>query len=211
MTRQNVDCVVFRKITYADWTGMYRQPRDGDVGGMQKYIDFPTKTVSPENWQEFFRRIVPTQRVNGPSYEFQIKSLGFSYHQTENRVYQRQINRFALTEQRDTNEERVRAWTNAETEFPIPSTFVPETGIPDEQEFKTLNPDCNLTVYIARLASGEYWASWFQEAQQRDGWFVNPELERMFNEDDGYLELEGVFFETKPFDGPQTNWPFRGN
>ena len=91
----------------------------------------------------------------------------------------------------------------------MPQLFDEDSGIPDEEEFQTLNPDDNLTVYIARLASGEYWASWFQEAQPRSGWFVNDELRKMFAEDHGYLKLENVFFETKPFDGPQTNWPFR--
>ena len=203
--------VVFRRITQNDWNYLYKEARAGQSGGYQSYIDFPTSAVSPENWQEFFRGIVPTPRSNGPSYEFPIHSLGFSYYQTVNRVYQRQPTRFSITEQRDTNEQRVRAWTNAETGFPMPSKFDPVSGIPDEQEFQTLNPENNLTVYIARLASGEYWASWFQETQPRPGWFVNPELERMFNGDHGYLELENVFFESKPFDDPDNpfDWPFR--
>ena len=75
-----------------------------------------------------------------------------------------------------------------------------------------MNPDDNLTVYIARLASGEYYASWFQEKQPRPDWFVNSELQRMFDENAGYLQLKNVFFEIKPFDDPVAfDWPFRGS
>ena len=212
MERQNVDRVVFRRITQNDWNYLYKEARAGQSGGYQSYIDFPTSAVTPGNWKDFFNGINPNDTNSGPEYAFQIISLGYSYARTENRIGKRRDSTFSLREQKFGNEHRVVAWTNAETGFPMPQRF-DNSGFPEEQEFKDLNPDDNLTVYIARLATGEYYASWFQEKQPRPDWFVNSELQRMFDENAGYLQLKNVFFEIKPFGDPGNpfDWPFRGS
>ena len=203
MSRQEIDQIIFRRITKNEWKAFYRKDFEG--GGKQKYIDFPVGNITPENWEDFFKGITPGESSNGPSYEFEIHSLGHSSSTTQNKIYQRRPATFSLAEQNQSNKDtRVVAWTFDELGFPKPEKMIDD--LPDETEYEeNINPDNNLVVYIVRLKSGEYWAGWFQESNPKEDWYAVG-LENMFDTSisaDSIIPADPLLFEAKDYD-----WPF---
>tara|TARA_B100001123_G_C15183777_1_gene976435 strand:- start:321 stop:941 length:621 start_codon:yes stop_codon:yes gene_type:complete len=204
MPRQEIDQIIFRRITKNEWKAFYRNDFDG--GGKQKYIDFPTGDIPANQWSRFFTGITPERQKNGPLYEFEIHSLGHSSSITQNRIYQRRDSTFTLAEQNQSNPDtRIVAWTWEELGFPKPEKMIED--LPDETEYEEkINPDNNLVVYIVRLKSGEYWGGWFQESNPKSNWYAKG-LENMFDTSisaGSIIPQDPLFFEAKDY-----NWPFK--
>jgi len=167
-----------------------------ETGGGQLYIDFPISSTTVENWRSFFQGITEDSRTNGPEWNFKLKSLGVFQGIQQATIYQRRPATFSITEQNinSTNSKRVFAWMPDLTGFPEPT---------DPGNNATSAPD-SLYVYIARLENGEYWAGWFHASKPQQNWQINQTLNRMFTQDDGYLELN----DDVGFDVSAPNWPF---
>ena len=191
---QNVESIVFRKLTTNDYVNIYRPKQDGDKGGYQKFIDF-SSTITRENWRDFFRNYDEKSVTNGPAWDFELKSLGIFQGIQIQRISQRRPTTFNITEQNlSENQTRVFAWTPDLTGFPEPDDPNNITTVPD-----------SLYVYIVRLQNGEHWAGWFQTDQPKEDWYVNTKLKSIFSKNDGYF-----VFDDGPvaFDVSKQLWPF---
>ena len=193
---QNVESIIFRKLTKNDWENINRPKNSFTTGGGQLYIDFPTSGISIDNWKSFFDGENWTNGTNGPEWNILIKSLGVFQGLQSEKIYQRRNATVSITEQNinSTNTKRIFAWTPDLTGFPEPV---------DPNNIITA-PD-SLYVYIVRLQNGENWAGWFQSDQPKEDWYVNTKLKSIFSKGDGYL-----VFDDEPIlsDVSKQLWPF---
>jgi 5-methylcytosine-specific restriction protein A len=92
-------------------------------------------------------------RTKGPSWTFQIRSIGLNGSQ-QLTIYQRRPQSFTISSQKITSSaaNRVPAWH-------------PQNGFPEPAD-PTDRTSClpNLAIYIVRTDTGEFWAGWFQNA-----------------------------------------------
>jgi 5-methylcytosine-specific restriction protein A len=70
--------MVFRYLTDAEFFNIYKPLGTETGGGGQSYIDFPIGFISPEQWNQFFLGMPSTMRKQGPSWTFQINSIGLN-------------------------------------------------------------------------------------------------------------------------------------
>ena len=68
--------MVYRKLTKNDWENINRPVNSIAGGGGQLYIDFPTSSITVDNWRNFFEGTNEETVTNGPKWTFTIKSLG---------------------------------------------------------------------------------------------------------------------------------------
>ena len=193
---QNVESIIFRKLTKNDWENINRSPNSLTSGGGQLYIDFPTSGISMDNWKSFFDGKSWTDGTNGPEWNIFIKSLGVFQGLQSEKIYQRRNATVSITEQNinSKNTKRIFAWTPDLTGFPKSVDPNNITTVPD-----------SLYVYIVRLQNGEHWAGWFQTDQPKKDWYVNTKLKSIFSKNDGYF-----VFDDGPvaFDVSKQLWPF---
>jgi len=147
---KTVQYLVFRYLTNADFFNIYKPSGTEVGGGGQSYIDFETGFVSETNWQTFFSGVPSTPRANGPSWNFQVNSVGLDSTQALT-IYQRREQSFSIAGQRITSRQsnRVQAWH-------------PHQGFPQPQD-PTNRHSCpqGLAIYLVRTVSGEFWAGCF--------------------------------------------------
>ncbi len=147
-----VQFLVFRYLTHAEFFNMYKPSGTEVGGGGQSYIDFPTKSVSSENWDNYFSGIPSEERTQGPSWTFEINSIGVSGYQSLI-IFQRREQSFSISSQKMTSNRanRVLAWH-------------PQNGFPEPVDPTNRN-SCppGLAIYIVRTNTGEFWAGWFRD------------------------------------------------
>ena len=118
------DQIIFTKITGADFYNMYKAPGADLRGGGQSYIDFSTAAIPVSIWREFFTGLAEVQVTHGPSWDFELNSLGLELPQPS-RVYQRRAASVCITSQKlkrtSRRGNRVFAWHPEYTNFPPPS------------------------------------------------------------------------------------------
>jgi 5-methylcytosine-specific restriction protein A len=150
---KTIQFIVFRYLTDADFFNIYKPTGTEVGGGGQSYIDFKVSAISLVNWQAFFSGISPVMRTKGPSWTFQIGSIGLSGSQ-QLTIYQRRAQSFTISSQKITSgaTNRVPAW-HPQNGFPEPTDPTNRTSCPP-----------NLAIYIVRTDNGEFWAGWFQNA-----------------------------------------------
>ena len=190
--------LVFRRITPADFYFIYQD--GGSGGGRQSYIDIDTSGVSIANWNAFFSGITPEMKAGGPSWTFEVNSLGLGTSQML-RIAQRRNSTVSIRAQklasRDSN--RVHAWHPDRTSFPKPAT-VP-SGSSDPQIPPLIK---GLTIFIIRATDDTYWAGWMRTQSKPAGWTVPKTLAALFTEDDGFINFPSGI----QFDENQLSWPF---
>ena len=108
---KTVQYVVFRYLTNADFFNMYKPSGTEPGGGGQSYVDFEIGFVTPANWQAFFTGIPSLPRTQGPSWTFQVNSIGHNNPQHIT-IYQRRPQSFSIARQKITSSRsnRVYAW-----------------------------------------------------------------------------------------------------
>lgn len=150
---KTVQYVVFRYLTHTDFFNIYKPSRTETGGGGQSYIDFGIGSVSLDNWQMFFTGVPSVMRTRGPSWTFEVNSIGLSATQ-QLTIYQRRAQSFVVAGQRITSNQsnRVLAW-DPQNGFPQPVDPTNRTSRPPK-----------LAVYIVRTDDGEFWAGWFQNS-----------------------------------------------
>ncbi len=192
---QAVDRLVFRKLTDADFFNINKPSGIEERGGGQSYIDFPTSAVSLSNWGEFFKGVPKEIGDSGPIWTAPIMSLGTNQPAQKVTIAQRRPQTVSIRSQKilSSANNRVYAWRPEMTGFPKPPNPSVRGHVYD------------LHIYIARLATGEFWAGWFQASKPEPNWPVNDTLIRIFNEDQSYLKFDGDVL----FDPTDAGWPFR--
>ena len=150
---KTVQYVVFRYLTHAEFFNMYKPPGTEVGGGGQSYIDFPLMTVSSDNWVDFFAGIPSGMRAKGPSWTFEINSIGLPGSQSLT-IFQRREQSFSISSQKITSSRsnRVFAW-HPQNGFPEPVDPTNRTSCPP-----------GLVVFIVRTDIGEFWAGWFRNS-----------------------------------------------
>ena len=147
---KTVQYLVFRYLTNTDFFNIYKPSGTEARGGGQSYIDFEIGLIPETNWQTFFLGVPSTPRTNGPSWTFQVNSVGLNNPQALT-IYQRREQSFSIAGQRITSSQsnRAQAWH-------------PHHGFPQPQD-PTNRHSCpqGLAIYLVRTASGEFWAGWF--------------------------------------------------
>jgi 5-methylcytosine-specific restriction enzyme A len=192
---QAVDQLVFRKLTDADFFNINKPSGIEEKGGGQSYIDLPISAVSLSNWGEFFKGVGKENGYSGPIWNFLVRSLGANQPPQKVTIAQRRQASVSIRSQKvlSSANNRVYAWRPEMTGFPKPANPKVRSHIYD------------LHIYIARLDNGEFWAGWFQASKPEPNWPINNTLNRMFNEDQGYLKFDGDVL----FDPTDAVWPFR--
>ncbi len=185
----DVSSIVFRDMTYADFRHINKVGGEEAGGGGQSYIDFPTMSISREQWETFLGE--PTgQRANGPEWIFQINSLGLQ-DEIELTIYQRRRQSISVSSQKihSRSSNRVPSWH-------------PENGFPDNY-----NPENeNLIIYIVKTTNNEFWAGWILYSDEYQLPFEIEGLEPLFNENAGYLNFED---KNLKIDTGKANWGFK--
>ena len=150
---KTVQYVVFRYLTDAEFFHIYKPSGTEVGGGGQSYIDFPIGFVSSDEWQEFFSGVPSKAKKQGPSWTFQINSIGLNAVQ-ELTIFQRRAQSFTISSQKITSSQsnRVAAW-QPQNGFPQPNDPTNRTSCPPK-----------LAIYIIRTDNGEFWAGWFQNS-----------------------------------------------
>jgi len=153
---RNLQYLAYRYITQAEFYNLYKPEDSEDTGGGQTYIDFPTRSVTPQQWTEFFNGaedLALAQATNGPSWTVRVRSIGLPEDAPRQsmKVYQRRPASIIVSSQylysREQN--RVLAW-HPDFGFPEPA---------DNRERQQRPP--GLVVFLARTDNGEVWAGWF--------------------------------------------------
>ncbi|WP_413734386.1 hypothetical protein [Shewanella sp. BJSY2023SW005] len=209
-----VSKIVYRQLTDADFFNI-NKPRDMEQGGGgQTYIDFPTRNVSVNNWENFFSGIVNVNRTiaaQGPSWQFPIFSLGLDGPSTapiQNlKVYQRRGASICISSQKldSSRTNRVRAW-HPDAGFPYPA----------DNTQRALCPS-GLMVYLAATTSGKVWAGWYLNDGTTPLPFSGyqlPELNEMFethHDQEGYSGLIELPTNTLFLDPLDSNTPLKTN
>ena len=148
---KTVRYIVFRYLTDADFFNIYK-PRGTEIGGGgQSYIDFKTSYISHNQWYDYFSGVENRPRTQGPSWTFNIHSIGLNSVQSLT-IYQRRPQSFTISSQKITSREsnRVLAW-HPNNGFPKPNDPTNRTSCPPK-----------LAIYIVRTTDEEFWAGWFQ-------------------------------------------------
>lgn len=155
---ERVKSIVYRNLTNADFFNINKPPGMELRGGGQAYIDFPTASVTPTQWHNFFSGVYGVdvqQEKQGPSWTFPIYSLkvdNSSSPPSQNiKIYQRRAQSVCITSQKllSSRSNRVRAW-HPEAGFPYPIDNTNTEQCPD-----------GLMVYLAATDSGKVWAGWY--------------------------------------------------
>lgn len=155
---ERVKSIVFRNLTNADFFNINKPPGMELRGGGQAYIDFPTSSVTPGQWQNFFSGIhgvAVQQETQGPSWTFPVYSLrvddSHSHPNQELKIYQRRQQSVCITSQKlqSSRSNRVKAW-HPRAGFPYPIDNTNTEQCPD-----------GLMVYLAATDSGKVWAGWY--------------------------------------------------
>lgn len=149
---KKIKYLIFRYLTSADYFNIYKPSGTEEGGGGQGYIDFPTKTISLDNWGKFFEgatSVLCSTGENGPAWLFPISSVGVSEYQ-EIKIYQRRPQSVCIASQRNTSQQanRVAAWR-------------PERGFPKPQNPKLRDSlTGHILIFIVRTMDDEFWAGW---------------------------------------------------
>ena len=184
---KQVDSVVFRRMTYADFRHINKEGGEEIGGGGQSYIDFPTKEIPIPIWYDFLGANIALGKV-GPIWQFQINSLGI-IQPIKLKIYQRRKQSVCIASQKIYSKEsnRVPAWH-------------PDHNFPKDYNDKTED----LVIYITKTKDGEYWAGWFLQDQVSAKWIGNKYLSRLFTEVAGYIKFrKKMYVETG-----NASWPF---
>lgn len=156
-----VQYVVYRYLTHADYNNMYRPKDMISGGGGQKYIDFPTGSVSLADWQRFLaeppvgiNHVLPHNRHRWENVP--VRSIGLP--DTEEQlitIYQRRDATIAVAEQHiEQVATRIRAWH-------------PDHGFPEPTDRRDIGePEDGLSVFLAKTHDGDIWAGWFLNPRQ---------------------------------------------
>jgi len=190
-----VKSIVFRKLTDNDFFTINKPAGTEKRGGGQSYIDFSTSIITIADWRDFFKDMPETTGTNGPKWNFKVKSLGSTKEPQEITIAQRRPASVSIRSQKLLSKEshRVYAWRSDLTRFPKPTDPKQRSQIYD------------LHIYIVKLENGEYWAGWFQTSKPEQDWPINPALNKMFTENEGYLKFNNDVL----FDTTDPSWPFR--
>jgi hypothetical protein len=186
--------IVFRRITRAEFYNINKLKGSEAGGGGQGYIDFPTSTVPPAAWRQFFVGETMLTTKSGPLWRFTVNNIGLGMSQIAE-IGQRAKTRYNIRAQKlgTAKSNRLYAWHPDRTGFPRPSDPTKRVGVD------------NLVVYLIRTTDGEFWAGWFKAKIPDSGWQVDDRLYPLFNQDDGYIGfLPGI-----DFDEADGRWPFQ--
>lgn len=191
---QRVRCIIFRRLTTADFFNINKPSGTEAHGGGQAYIDVSTSSVPVRRWRQMLAGVPEQSRVGGPAWEAEIRSLGVPGSRQKVTIAQRRPASVAIRSQKLTSREanRVLAWRPDRTGFPRPVN-------PRERESVE-----NLVVYLVRLENGEVWAGWFRAPSPEVNWQTNDRLNSMFHDAEGFIEFTGEVL----FDPDSTEWPF---
>ncbi len=74
---KRVKAIVFRRLTFADFSHINKSGSAYDEGGGQSYIDFPTKNVSLDDWS-FLLGEATGMATGRPVWEINMNSLGLN-------------------------------------------------------------------------------------------------------------------------------------
>jgi 5-methylcytosine-specific restriction protein A len=178
-----LNCLIFRKLTDADFFNINKLPGSETGGGGQSYIDFSTTAIPLTKWGRFFARIDRFEGKYGrPGWKVPIKSLGANPDEIQTiTIAQRRDASVSIRSQklRSLESNRVYAWRPDITGFPQPINPRNREHIYD------------LHIYIAKLRSGEFWAGWYQSSRPENNWPINEKLNQMFLKDEGFIEFNG--------------------
>ncbi len=154
---RSVRKIVFRNLTDADFFNI-NKPRGTEAsGGGQAYIDFPVRSISINNWHDFFdgtSALKETEATQGQSWEFPIFSIGVNTDgntKQELKIYQRRAASVSITSQKiySNRANRIDAW-NPVNKFPKPFDNTDRNQCPE-----------GLIVYLVSTFEGEVWAGWY--------------------------------------------------
>jgi len=189
---KRVVSIVFRRLTYNDFDKINQQGSayQGQGGG-QGYIDFPTRNISIQQWQQILGNPTSYGAQNRPKWEITVSSLGINDSQ-DILISNRRDASVSITSQKlpenSRGGNRIYSW-HPNNSFPI-----------------DYNPDSdNLVVYIIKADDDTFYAGWFLESEPPKNWIVNDELAVLFTE-----ESAGIItpqFKTL-FDTDTKKWPF---
>lgn len=73
--------VAYRYPTHADFFNIYKPPGTEDRGRGQTYIDFPTRRITVQQWEDFFSGISGLERgsrTHGPLWKVPVHSVGMA-------------------------------------------------------------------------------------------------------------------------------------
>lgn len=154
---KSVSKIIFRNLTQADFFNINKPRGTEKSGGGQAYIDFSTKTISSDQWIDFFKNIknvTRTKVTKGLSWEFPIYSIGIDDGKTAQqqlKIYQRRNASISITSQKihSNRSNRVNAW-HPENGFPKPIDNTDRNQCP-----------IGLMVYLASTYCGQVWAGWY--------------------------------------------------
>jgi 5-methylcytosine-specific restriction protein A len=154
---RNVNIIVYRYLTDADFFNMYKPLGTEPRGGGQKYIDFRTTKIPLTLGRAFFSGAVGVReslRAKGPSWAFPLKSIGVAASKAKQTltVYQRRAASVCIAAQHihTSGANRVAAW-HPDNGFPRPAYPSNRHQLPR-----------GLAVYLVRTYEGEIWAGWFR-------------------------------------------------
>ncbi len=184
---KKVKYIIFRYLTSADFFNIYKPSGTEEGGGGQAYIDFPTKSISVDQWGKFFdgaESVYCETGEKGPSWMFPINSIGLNESQ-ELKIYQRRPQSICIASQRITSrqENRIKAW-RPENGFPEPT---------DPTERDTVPKD--LLIFITRTTNDEFWAGFLTDKSPVTSSLTSliPELVNKTREEGyaGFIDIKG--------------------
>lgn len=153
---KQVEYIVFRYLTHAEFFNIYKPRGTEKKGGGQSYIDFTT-AVGLSDWNKFFAGAPGVKKgkraQDRPEWTFKVNSLGLGLSQ-DLTLFQRRSQSVSVSSQKitSTRSERVWAW-HPDYSFPQPVDPKDRQQCPDK-----------LGVYAVRTEEGEFWAGWFRDA-----------------------------------------------
>lgn len=185
----NVDSLVFRHLTYADFRHINKTGGEEVGGGGQSYIDFPTSNISVDDWREFLGQETGT-RANGPEWEFTINSQGLD-NPIDLTIYQRRPQSVSISSQKIESRasNRVPSWH--------PDNDFPEDYDPQNQ---------TLVIYIVKTEGGSYWAGWIIYDDEYELPYEIEGLEEVFYQTAGYLTFDDTPLKINT---GKSNWGFQ--
>ena len=159
---RSVRYIAYRVLTPTDFFNIYK-PRGTEQGGSgQLYIDFPTASVSREDWRMFFRGVAGVRGdsvAHGPRWRCRILSIGLNGGApSDTTITQRREQSFCIANQNInvSGSERIPAW-HPDNGFPPAHTPVQRRFVPN-----------GLTVFLVRTTDGEVWAGWFDDSSRQE-------------------------------------------
>jgi 5-methylcytosine-specific restriction enzyme A len=189
---KRVKAIVFRRLTFADFSHINKSGSAYDKGGGQSYIDFPTKNVSLADWS-FLLGEATGMAKDRPFWEVNMNSLGLDASILL-KIYNRRSASVCITAQKldSSKSNRVPAWH-------------PKYGFP-RTDYDANN--LNLVIYIVKTYDDDLWAGWFLKKDKPKNWFINAQLERLFEDDSaGFIKIKGKLF----IDTDNSEWAFYRN